>query len=154
MAADSTLPVPQVTGGLLGRLAVEGLDLGGDGGVLLGDGPVGNALWWSRLSLLSECLEVSDPGHEVGCDSGRVGGLGLVSDRVVVLDFVDKDGGRATEDLLDQAVGVELVVVEPVPFIPQASSTQIVERIGDEDEVLQELAGHILIGPVMVERQF
>src|SRR6266542_2465285 len=34
--------------------------------------------------------------------------LRLVSDRLVVLEFVDEDGDRATEDLLDQAVGVEL----------------------------------------------
>jgi hypothetical protein len=70
---------------------------------------VGDLLWRSQVFQLSECLEISDPGHEVGGDSGRVGGLGLVSDCVVVFDFVDKDGDRATEDLLDQAVGVELV---------------------------------------------
>jgi len=45
-----------VVGGQLGRLAVEGVDLGADLGVFVGDDPVGDPLWRSQISQLSDCL--------------------------------------------------------------------------------------------------
>jgi len=43
-------------GGQGGRLPVESAGLGADSGVLVGDDPVGDALWRTRVSRLSECL--------------------------------------------------------------------------------------------------
>ena len=46
-------------------------------------------------------------------------------------------------------VHVELVVVEAVLLVPQAGAAERVHRVGDGDEVLEELGGDVLVGRVL-----
>ena len=48
-------------GGQHGGLAVEGLDLAGDGEVLIGDGPAGDLYWRTRVFQPSECPSADQP---------------------------------------------------------------------------------------------
>ena len=50
------------------------------------------------------------------------------------------------------AVHVELVVVEAVVVAPQAVAAQAVHGVGDGHEVLEELAGHVLVGGVVARQ--
>ena len=43
------------------------------------------------------------------------------------------------------AVDMELVVVEAVLFVPQPGAAQVIHRVGDGDEVLEEFGGHVLV---------
>jgi hypothetical protein len=44
---------------------------------------------------------------------------------------------------------VDLVVVEAVVLVPQARAAERVHRVGDGDEVLEELRGDVLVGGVL-----
>ena len=46
-------------------------------------------------------------------------------------------------------VDVQLVVVEAVLLVPQAGAAERVHRVGDGDEVLEELRRHVLVGRVV-----
>ena len=56
---------------------VEGLNLFRDGEVFVGDGAVGDFLWWSRVFELSECLSLP------GLSDGRRGRLGRCAAAVI-----------------------------------------------------------------------
>ena len=51
---------------------------------------------------------------------------------------------HAQRDLV--AADVQLVVVEAVLLVPQAGAAERVHRVGDVDEVLEELRRHVLVG--------
>ena len=47
------------------------------------------------------------------------------------------------------AVEQELVVVEPVDLVPQPPPAEVVQRVGDVHEVLEELRRHVLVDRVV-----
>ena len=51
-----------------------------------------------------------------------------------------------------RAVGVELVVVEAVLLVPQARAAERVHRVGDGDEVLEELRGDVLVARIVARQ--
>ena len=65
----------------------------------------------------------------------------------------DQPDQRAELERRHSAVHQELVVVEAVLVVPQAAAAQVVEGVGDEHKVLEELAGHVLVRGVAVPRQ-
>ena len=50
------------------------------------------------------------------------------------------------------AVGVQLVVVEAVLLVPQPGAAERVHRVGDGDEVLEELRRDVLVGRVLLRQ--
>ena len=83
---------------------VERFDLLGDGEVLLGDGPVGDALWWSRLLQLSECLLLRSPEDRF---EGFAGGLFAAAVVGVVVGPVSA-AGPLLNVIEDEELGVTL----------------------------------------------
>ena len=68
-----------------------------------------NVLWRRRILQLPECLLIADPVGEVVGEARWVGGLSLLGDLVVVLEFVDQDGHGAADCAFDQSDLVERV---------------------------------------------
>ena len=48
------------------------------------------------------------------------------------------------------ALRLESVVVKAVGLVPQARPTQAIHRIGDVDEMLEELGGDVLLGRIVL----
>ena len=61
-----------------------------------------------------------------------------------------KSGMMPTMERMRLALRLESVVVKAVGLVPQARPTQAIHRIGDVDEMLEELGGDVLVGRIVL----
>src|SRR5690606_12495414 len=93
-------------------------------------------------------LVLEEPVHALAEAGKVVDGLGVEraagEEGYEANDAPDADRRGLVRDLI-----VELVVIEAVHVVPQAGAAQRVHGVGDGGEVLEELAGAVLVAPVV-----
>jgi len=138
-----------VVGGQLGRLAVERVDLGGDGGVLVGDDPVGDlGVDQGHLHFL-----VAEQGGDGLQPHAAVDGLGSqgVAEPVGVHARNARGGGDAAHDPADDVPVQDAAVVGDQPLVP-ADVLQV--RAGPRGQQCDQVGvqGHVPVVAELAER--